>query len=253
VPRCVEPKDPVQKQPDMKETSKGLVMSVPYPLNPAFRAMLKTAAWDGSQKAFVAAATTANKSKWRSFLEQVKDVSSVLALQEHEEATAEQLERSQQAALEALHHAQRAIAEARIRQADAVAKASEAREQTAALAPLVQESEARLEKLLQELRDAQMQRSKAIAPVLALYQHHGLDAIIGELERSARRGYPGKEAMGRALGRAFKLHDSMQFMGFELKALNALVNVSHNRPDSVLELCETLRATCQSGVRAVAA
>ena len=232
----------------MRNTGTELQMQVPYPLNSSFRELFKTARWDASRKVFMARATTQNLNKWTKFMEAVESAVQTLAQADEMEATARELERAAQEALNSVHSAQANIADCEQRADEARTKKARAVEQLAELKPLLEHATVALAAVQADTAKALTARDEAIAPALELYDAHGLSRILNEFERAARRGYGGKDALGRAQSELTALRDDLQEIGYRNQSINYLVDVSLNRPDKVILFVESARATSRSGL-----
>ena len=238
--------------PTMRNTGTDLQMQVPYLLNSSFRELFKTARWDASRKVFVARATTQNLNKWTKFMETVESAVQTLAQADEMEVTARELERAAQEAVGAVHKAQADIADCEQRALEARAQKARAVEQIAELKPLLEQAQAALAAVKADAAQALSARNDSIAPALELYKSHGLTRIPDEFERAGRRGYLGKDALGRAQSDIEEVRDDLKEIGYRNQAIDDLANVSLNRPDKVISFVESARATSRSGLEASA-
>ncbi|QQX85275.1 hypothetical protein JJQ59_04865 [Cupriavidus necator] len=100
---------------NVREANNELLVSFPFDLRDAFRAIFKTASWDSSRRAYVVKNTTANKNKLEQFKTVAASAVEALAAAEEAEASAQELGRMK----EALEAAKRAAEERTVAVAEA--------------------------------------------------------------------------------------------------------------------------------------
>lgn len=237
--------------PTMTATDDELHMEVPYPLNGAFRAIFKTAKWNPVGRVFVAAATPQNRKKWEKFIASVEDAVTALDNADRTEATAEELERAAQEAERALERAVAAVKEFEQRANAARERLMRAEAQLVEFGPVQERASAALVDVLDATATAEDTRDVVIAPVIALYESHGLKRILANFAQAARRGHSGKEACGRAKAEIVELRNDLKSIGFRVPAIDDLASVSLNRPDKIAQFVESTEATSHSGLEVV--
>lgn len=233
-------------KPSLRDDGAQLRMSVPYVLNPAFRALFKSASWNSAGKVFLAASTTANRNKWKRFLESVGEASKALADAEQAEATEHELETLAAETESVVKRALSRIETSRKHIAQAEARRARAQKQANELAPLLATVQQALDEELARATVAERARRKVIAPVLRLYEEHDLAGTLADFQYAARQGYNGKPALGRAQSRVRALREAMRVIGFRLSAIDDLATVSLNRPDKVSAYVSSAQASLES-------
>lgn len=237
--------------PTMTATDTELHMSVPYPLNGAFRAIFKTAKWNPGGRVFVSAATPQNRKKWDKFIASVKDAVVALHSADQAEATVEELERAAQEAERVLERAQALVKEFEQRAIAARERRMRAEAQLVEFEPVQEMASAALTDVLDATAAAEDARDAVIAPVIALYEIHGLTRILANFVQAARRGHSGKEACGRAQDEIAELRNNLKSIGFRLPAIDDLAAVSLNRPDKMAQFVESTHLTLKTGLQII--
>lgn len=235
----------------MTTTDDELHMEVPYPLNGAFRAIFKTAKWNPGGRVFVTAATPQNRKKWEKFIASIEDALTALHNADQAEATAEELERAAQEAERALERALALVKEFEQRANAARERRMRAEAQLVEFGPVQEMASAALADVLDATAAAEDARDAVIAPVIALYETHGLKRILSNFAQAARRGHSGKEACGRAKAEIVELRNNLKSIGFRLPAIDDLASVSLNRPDKMVQFVESAEATLHSGLEVI--
>lgn len=232
-----------------KIINEHVFMSFPYELKDTFRTLFKTAKWNSTQKAFVAAYTPQNLRKWEKFIQAADTANKLLAQKDNEEATVKELEELADAANKLVITLTADLEYARQRSVDVQKNTVRATAQATELQPYITEANERLKCLLEEHTQAAKKRDTIIAPVIRLYEEHDLDDILKKYFSGAVRGYAGKDTLKYAEARFRKLVRDMRRIGSTVDAFDELLYVSLNRPDKVKDLVAGAREKMHSGVR----
>lgn len=208
--------------PTMAATDTELHMNVPYPLNRAFRAIFKTAKWNPGGRVFVAAATPQNRNKWKKFIASVKDVVTALLNADQAEVTAEELELAAQEGERALERAHALVKEFERRANAARERRIRAEAQLVEFGPVQEMAGAALADVMDATAAVEDARDAVIASAIVLYETHGLERILTDFAKAARRGHSGKEACGRAKAEIVELRNKLKSIGFRLPAIDDL-------------------------------
>jgi hypothetical protein len=224
-------------------------MRVPFSLNGVFRTVFKTAKWDAGSKAFSASHTPQNLKKWDAFLAAVASHIELLADCDRTEMTASEACALAEAAATELKQLKERIASATARGERARQAQLDAKVQIQALMPVLETAKQALEVELSELHSIEAEREVFIAPVLALYEAHGIESILLDMESAANLGYTGKPMLIEARERSIALLDSIWEIGYTVDALWSLSRVSLNRPSKVIECVDACREMYLSGIK----
>jgi hypothetical protein len=234
--------------PEIEIVAKEQRMAVPYALNRPFREIFGTAKWNGTYKLFSVRATAQNRRKWDQFMETVKDACAVLAEAEDSALTANQLERAAAAAEQAVCDIKTSLNECNLRIKIAEESKTLAEAQTAVFRAHLETANAALKKIQADGAKARRDRADAIAPALQLYKAHNLKKILKDFVESTRFGYRGRTIYDHAGYAALALSSDLQAIGFRMKEIDLLGQVSRNRPDLILSLVKTIEATSETGL-----
>lgn len=216
-------------QINIGETHNELVVQFPFDLREAFRAIFKTATWDGTRRAYVLKNTSANKNKLAAFVSAAEPLLSTIADAEQAEATVIELERMRAA-----------VESARVLFADRAAKAAASRRQLdelrALLAPLVAQAAAAAD----ELTAVKTEREQALEPVKALCGELGVPRAILSLRYFSSRPFVTAEQKVEFNERCRTLRSANMKMaeklGITLPVLDQLADANHNRLDKLKDL-----------------
>lgn len=210
-----------------------LLLKLPYDLKDSFRSLFKTATWDSYAKAFVVANTTANKNKWKKFVEMSSAAVEALKNSEHEEATLEELQATQRKIEEEIKSLN-----ARANTARANIEALKA--QAAESLPLRDKAKEVLEKLLAEDQAATEERNTALEPVIRLHDAHLVYHLLGKAEQAAKRGYSGKSVLINVQANLYEFMQDLNALGFTHPEIRRIANCNPNRTDKVLSAIEDI-------------
>ena len=216
-------------QINIGETNNELVVQFPFDLRDAFRAIFKTAPWDGTRRAYVLKNTSANKNKLAAFVAAAEPLLSTIADADHAEATVIELERMR-AALEST----------RLLIADRAARTVASRRQLDALRTLLDPLVAEAAAATDELTAVKTEREQALEPVKALCAELGVPRAISSLRYFSSRPFVTSQQKDEFGERCRSLRSaSMKLaekLGITLPFLDELADANHNRLDKLKDL-----------------
>lgn len=232
-----------------KIINEQIFMSFPYELKDTFRTLFKTAKWNPTHKAFVAANTPQNHNKWRKFVQAAEITNQLLAQKNHEEASEKELQELANAVTRVAENIRYEIKHTQERMVDLQRETAQAKAQTAELESYRNEVDEKLNRLLQEHEEAKQKRDAVIAPVLKLYEEHDAEGLLKKYATAAMRGYSGKSMLMHAEELFSKLVRDMRRIGFCVDAFDNLLSISLNRADKLKDASSLARQNMYSGIQ----
>lgn len=198
-----------------------LLLSMPFEVKDAFRAVFPAAKWDAAERAWVVADTPANRSKFAAFVESAKPVLDSLLAAQSAAATAEQLAKSEAELTKALEAVKARVAEA---QANA-----------ARLAPVVEAKKAELAAAKEAQAAAEAAEAAAAVHIEDLLEEHDVaDALkaLNTFTRSYTKATRAEADKAQyALAAAYNAIKAAT--GLRIETLRNLANASLNRSDKI--------------------
>jgi len=211
------------------ESTTDLVVAFPFELREAFRAIFKTAPWDGGRRGYVVKNTTANKNKLTAFMAAAEPLLAAMADADKSEASVQDLDRMRNA----IDDARRQVDERR-------AQASTAREQLAKLRAVLEPLAAEAAAAHVVLKSIEAERQISLAPVKTLCEQLGVPKAIASLRYFSTRKVMTREhkdefdSRCRSLRAANKL--LAERLGITLPLLEELASANYNRLDKLRDL-----------------
>lgn len=216
------------------ESTSGLLVAFPFELREAFRAVFRTAPWDGARRAYVVKSTTGNKNKLAQFIAAAEPLLAAMTEADESEASVRELERLR----DEIDVARRQIEERS-------ARASTARKQLAELRVVLDPLAAQAAAAHVALKTIEDERQMVLAPVKALCDELGVPKAIASLRYFSTRTVMTREHKDEFDERCRSLRAANAklgtALGIMLPVLEELADANYNRLDklrSVLARCE---------------